>query len=325
MKLNDYFTNIVIITLRGAEHRAQQSIETMLKEGMIDKPSDIVIHYGVKGDELYAPIWWRSGNAAWGCLKSHIRVLEDSWRDGYDSVLIMEDDVCWAEDAQRRLLNFMKEVPSTWGQIYFGGQHQHPPEPMGKDVMLACSVNRTHCYAVAKSSIPKLLAHIQHAPDYMESVDPRHIDHQYEAAHMRGDWEVYCPRYWLAAQEANHSQINGMYHPRMWWDWITKAMDTFPFVIIPKNYEYDVECVHYFEGHDPDLTILGGDRRYNKKILKNTMKRVFWQAVPCRRYPAMREGVNTESCIEMWKGKTVRITNSLPPLTGEVFCNYQNE
>lgn len=235
MKLTDYFDRVVLLSLAHNEERRKQALSGIKA---LDLGDPIHCRLAWHGDSLPAPAWWRAGNGAWGCLQSHVRALSEAWDAGAERVLVLEDDVCWQPQAAEMLEEFIGQVPGDWGQIYLGGQHQWTPEPVeGRPaVLLGVSINRTHAYAVRRETMPPLLAHVMHAPDYIQSGHVRHIDHQLEVAHQRRDWRVYCPSWWIAGQEENRSGINGRYHPRKWWHYAPPdAIGKLPFIIIDEE------------------------------------------------------------------------------------------
>lgn len=186
--------------------------------------NDWVIYYpAIIGDWTTCPADWQSGRGAWGCLRSHQRILEDviHTRDqrnqlSVGNVLILEDDVIFRENALENLNTFMEAVPDDWGQIYLGGQHRRDiTSTDSPHVVVGNSVNRTHAYAVNAPTLTSLYRHISYATDYRNT--NKHIDHQLELAHRRKDWPVYCPTDWIAGQRAGSSNISGKTNDTQFW------------------------------------------------------------------------------------------------------------
>jgi len=248
--LKDYFSKVVILSLKGAKKRSEASLKAMYDRGLIETYADVTVTEAIRGDELLPSAWWRAGNGAWGCLCTHIRVLQDAWIEGVSNVLILEDDVCWVDNAKTVLDEVMPKIPKGWSQCYLGGQHRNVPIVLNDKWVQGTSINRTHAYAVTREAIPHILQHIQFAPDYIHAHEVRHIDHQYEVAHTRRDWKVVCPNYWLAGQEANQSQINGRTHLRMWWDWFDQRLDYSPIVVLDSEQDYKVHKHSIFLNDD---------------------------------------------------------------------------
>lgn len=76
-------------------------------------------------------------------------------------VLFCEDDAWLDKDAFVRMDKAIKELPENWDIIYFGGQHcvngRPRPEEYSENLYKIQNVNRTHCYAIKLSSLPKII------------------------------------------------------------------------------------------------------------------------------------------------------------------------
>ncbi|MBK1815107.1 glycosyltransferase family 25 protein [Luteolibacter yonseiensis] len=217
MKLKDYFERIFVINLPYKEERRARLTSHLAELGLAE-PEDITWVRAVSGEKCPAPAYFQAGNGAWGCLHSHLRIVQDAIMDGLGNYLVLEDDVVFHEDSMRCLARFWEELPADWGQIYLGGQHLHDPEEVdGRPFVLrARNINRTHAFALRNVAFQAFQKHITHAPDYMR--DNWHIDHQLGAAHERMDWNVYVPAWWVAGQEEGTSNISGRVTPRHWWN-----------------------------------------------------------------------------------------------------------
>lgn len=220
--LTDWFDRVYVINCAHRPDRLEETKKHLEETGMAN--SDWVYYYpAIIGDWTTCPADWGSGWGAWGCLRSHQRILEDvlHTRDDrhamtLDNVLILEDDVIFKEDSLEKLNEFMEAVPDDWGQIYLGGQHRRTPvDTENNNVVIGGSVNRTHAHAINGPSITSVYRHISYATDYRGS--SKHIDHQLEVAHRRKDWPVYCPKEWIAGQRAGSSNISGKTNDTQFW------------------------------------------------------------------------------------------------------------
>ena len=57
-----------------------------------------------------------------GLITTHINLLTESIKEGYESILLLEDDIYFTPE----ILNYeeyMDMVPDDWDMIYFGGNH----------------------------------------------------------------------------------------------------------------------------------------------------------------------------------------------------------
>lgn len=295
--LKNHFSKICMITIRGREKRADTALTRMLDQGLVARKDDVEIVHGVYGEELPAPAWWRAGNGAWGCLMSHTRVVQDAWQGQYKNVLILEDDVLWTPDAANKLNNIMPSLPQVWGQLYLGGQHRREPEPVSEHWMIGRSINRTHAYALNRSTMPLFLRHIWHAPDYIKARENRHIDHQLEAAHRRGDWNTLTPRYWLAGQGENTSSISGKRLRAHWWDWCdVNGEPNMPYVVLPDDYKYNPSETPLHEGYNK-IAIRHICESLCPNALQHAMRKVWQEAFNLRRLPALRAGTDDQMAL----------------------------
>jgi hypothetical protein len=288
----DHFDHIYIISLPHHKDRLAR-LRAQLKG--LARANRITVVEAIHGEKLPAPAWWKQGNGAWGCYSSHVRVLQTVWQAGHKTALILEDDAILDREAMAGLPEFFVAVPPTWGQMYLGGQHQQDPEIKG-GYFVGRSVNRTHAYAVRREAIPKILQHVQHAPDYINNPGT-HIDHQLERAHMRRDWLVVCPQWWPFGQGENQSAINGRAHPDKWWDWAPADMvKALPWVIVPPEIpEAKLKPFRPFlhfgwtlaNDNRTDVGIQSGMGRRTRSILAKSAGDIAAEAWSMRRLPAV--------------------------------------
>jgi hypothetical protein len=221
--LTDWFDRVYILNCITRPDRKKRVLNELRTSGMADVDK-VVVYPGVVGAWVTNPGAWGAGVGAWGCRQGHIRILEDvlQTRDEFEnmrleSALILEDDVYFRPGALEKLNEFMTSVPSDWGQLYLGGQHIYKPQPTNiPGIVIGRSVNRNHAYAVHAKYLPEIYRHVCYMPDFVNT--NRHIDHQFQAAHQKKQWPVYCPARWLAGQDSGQSDINGQKNPRKTWD-----------------------------------------------------------------------------------------------------------
>ena len=226
---------LFIINLPYKPDRRERLTRHLLDIGLIRDAAEIRWVRAISGDWCRPPVWWRAGNGAWGCLMSHLRIVQDAIMDGLENYMVLEDDAVFQPRAVEMLARLMREVPDDWDQIYLGGQHLKEPAPVpGRPFLLRCrNVNRTHGFILRRRAFVKFQQHILHAPDYLARPG-FHIDHQLGVAHERADWKVYAPAWWLCGQEAGASNISGRTNPRMWWH-PSRYSRQLPFTLVPPN------------------------------------------------------------------------------------------
>lgn len=258
MKLTDAFERVIVLSLPFKTERQERLKQQLAESGLAD-PAKVVWQRALVGDWLPPPAWWGAGNGAWGCLQSHVRVVQDAVMDNLDSYCVLEDDCCFHARSAELFSRLWSELPADWDQVYLGGQHRRLPEAVPDHPFLwrGTRVNRTHCFALRRDVFARFQQHILHAPDYLTGGEGGaavsnhfHIDHQLERAHARRDWNVYCPAWWIAGQDAGESNISGRANPRMWWHpWMHSPH--LPFLLIdPSQPPSEASAVHLHAGHN---------------------------------------------------------------------------
>lgn len=221
-KLHDHFDRIFVINCKHRPDRLEEFWKNIEETGVSDD-GHIAVYPAIIGDYTGHPAGWGGGRGAWGCLQSHRRLMEDLMHDRddrgdiqWDQALVLEDDVFFLPSALTGLELLMRDVPQGWGQIYLGGQNRDRITRLESPYVVQChSVNRTHAYAVSRHSIQQIYHHVSYMADYHSD---KHIDHQLELAHQRGDWKVYGPPKWLCGQRAGTSNIGRHNEHDITWD-----------------------------------------------------------------------------------------------------------
>lgn len=220
--LSAHFERVAVLSLPAARQRRERVRAHLHHSGL--GGDEIQFIPALPGSDSPAPRGWQ-GLPAWGCLRSHLSLMEQAERDGVESLLVLEDDVVFSPATAGELGPWLRRVPPGWGQIYLGGQHLQPPRRTALDgVWQARNVNRTHAYAVSGHVLPRIIRHLKRWEDY-NARRLWHIDHQYGLAHERGLWSAYTPTWWFAGQDADTSQICGCPVDRRWWQPGVHALD----------------------------------------------------------------------------------------------------
>lgn len=237
-----------------------------LAELALFPPERVIWVRAVSGEICPPPVYFEAGGGAWGCLQSHLRIVQDAAMDGLENCLILEDDIIFQPNAKQLIERFLADLPSDWDQIYLGGQHLQPPESIAPDsaVLRGMNVNRTHAFALHNRVYQRFLRHVAHAPDYIRR-GSWHLDHQLGSAHQRRQWNTYCPDWWIAGQSADSSNISGRRTFEMWWHPASYATNL-PFVFVPADLarsHRDFLLAHLHLGwnlHEGTLTDTGLDK-----------------------------------------------------------------
>ncbi len=164
----------------------------------------------IDGTNISRPVWWESSPGAWGCLQSHLKVLNDCLEQNVHSILVLEDDAVCIEGFSQKSRSFVEELPDDWQWIFFGGQNirlQHGlPSKVSEWVYRPFNVNRGHAYALRGQDIMlRLQVHLstEHAWPL-----PHHRDHHVGRFQEQLTQGLYAPREWLVAQSPGSSDIS---------------------------------------------------------------------------------------------------------------------
>ena len=199
----------------------------------------------VDGRTCKPPGWWSQGGGAWGCYRTHLRLIEQCLNDKIESVLLLEDDALFMEGFASRVREFLAHVPEDWGMLYLGGQHlyvdQSPPARINDWVYQPYNINRTHAFALRGETMREVYRHLC-TTDWQRG---HHIDHHLGRFHMRRTHKVYCPREWLVGQAEGQSNISGRRPPDRFWAPAERlaTLDSAPFVAIIGLHSSGSSCV----------------------------------------------------------------------------------
>jgi hypothetical protein len=208
------FDRICVISLERRPERLAAFMDRARDAGL---PFDVEPVAAVDGKIVHTPGWWRQGRGAWGCYRSHLKIIENSLQRGHKRVLIFEDDAVFCEDFVARAERYFASLPAGWVQAYLGGQHLRKPVPMpgNPEVVSVRNVNRTHAYAInGTGSLRRLYKHLMDTRGWK---DGHHIDHHYGRLHGENSAGFYAPSRWLCGQSDGASDVSCKPVPERWW------------------------------------------------------------------------------------------------------------
>ncbi len=195
-----------LINLRRRPDRLARFRQLQADNGW--KLAEPVVVEAVEGDKVGVPTYFLSGGGAWGCLRSHIAILEYAIMKDLGTIFVMEDDVTWHADAWDRLAAFVEAVPDDWHQLMLGGQHIQTPEVVCPGVLRCRDTERTHAYALRGPAIKSLLTRW-----YASNV---HCDWTM-GRDWQKDWNVYAPDPFVFGQGGGRSDISGRDNATNFW------------------------------------------------------------------------------------------------------------
>jgi len=214
MNLKTVFDAVYVVNLNRRLDRWQKFLAQVPTDWPFVDPIRVP---ACDGHNVPHPDWWRAGGGAWGCYRSHLRLLEDALNNDTQSILLLEDDALFPDGFTERVTQFFEYLPANWGMIYLGGQHlfakQQPPVRINEYVYQPYNVNRTHAFAVRGPMRQVVYKHLNRHDWH----NGQHIDHHLGRLHMQMIHPIYCPKEWLVGQAEGRSNISGpMDNDRFW-------------------------------------------------------------------------------------------------------------
>jgi len=155
----NYFEKIYCINLEHRKDRLEQSIQRFKDFEILDKVQ--FVKGIVYNDERLAP----DQNAKMGCLLSHYRILKDAKKNGYENILVFEDDFEFTKDkayVNKKIDKCIKELPLDWDIFYLGAYfvngYSYPSiQEYSKNLKKANAAFCCHSLAYSKLGIEKIL------------------------------------------------------------------------------------------------------------------------------------------------------------------------
>lgn len=157
MKLNDAFEHIYCINLDYRSDRWDQSVEEFARHGI-----DVERFSASTNHSVTEPYNVNPGEA--GLILTHKRLLQDAIDNGYESILILEDDVEFATGFEE----YLEQIPDDWDIVFLGGNHLRGIGDHVKDRIYK-AYQTYACHAVGFNA--RQYSHLKDRIDYTAPVD----------------------------------------------------------------------------------------------------------------------------------------------------------
>jgi hypothetical protein len=144
MHLNEFFPHQVCINLDKRPDRWER-IQARFAARGIDR---VVRFPALDGKNLEIPSAWDNFSGAYGCLRSHLAVVEQARENAHPSVLIFEDDAVLAPDFNAKLADYVKQLPEDWDMVFFGAIHGLPLTKVAGNIIRVTHSLSTYAYAL---------------------------------------------------------------------------------------------------------------------------------------------------------------------------------
>jgi GR25 family glycosyltransferase involved in LPS biosynthesis len=142
-------------------------------------------------------------NPAIGCHLSHATIFGHALSNGYENVLIFEDDVQFFDNALENLTSAYSELPSDWHMFYLGANlDRFLAYKVSEHICKLTGAYATHAYAVNRTLF-KLMYEIN------SSEDTVHNDVWYSSV-VHPKYNCYLAMPLIAGQRDSYSDIQKM-------------------------------------------------------------------------------------------------------------------
>jgi glycosyl transferase, family 25 len=102
----------------------------------------------IEGASAQIPASWPESHGAYGCLQSHLRIVQKARDEGRESVLIMEDDILFDDQFHEKFSERVSGLPQKWDMLFFGCLHSDPPTPVANGIAKVRGSFSTFMYAI---------------------------------------------------------------------------------------------------------------------------------------------------------------------------------
>lgn len=178
-QLLSVFDHVYVINLEHREDRRREIAEQLAKVGLSFAQDKVAIFPAVRPDDQgkFPSVGAR------GCFLSHLGVLRDALENGYETILVLEDDADFVANFQRNALRLCEALQrEDWGMLYGfrppdrrTDDNAAPVEDIPPDLGVQC----THCLGFRRSVIARIIPYFEtilERPGGHPEGGPMHVD-----------------------------------------------------------------------------------------------------------------------------------------------------
>jgi glycosyl transferase family 25 len=166
--LSNYFSHLYCINLDNRPDRWAETLLEFKKYNILN----VERISAVQGSKLKRnPCIMNSGQ--WGLLYTWINILNDAIDKDYSSILIMEDDIVFAENFIELFQGYISELPDDWDMVYIGEvtkRGKHGCRRISDHISKLDNTLGLHCvainYTIYKTLLTLLTSPVKNGEDY---------------------------------------------------------------------------------------------------------------------------------------------------------------
>ena len=142
--INQIFPDKVCINLDRRIERWRQMQQKFQQHGI----EAVQRFTAIDGETSTIPANWPGTPGAYGCLRSHLEVVREARRLGLSNVLILEDDVVFDDQFERKFNESIHQLPADWDMLFFGALHKDELIRVSDNIGRITQANSTYAYAL---------------------------------------------------------------------------------------------------------------------------------------------------------------------------------
>lgn len=148
MNINDLLPDKVCINLDRRPERWEQAQLQFAHHDL----NSVRRFPAVDGVKLEVPSGWDGSPGAYGCLQSHLAVIREARDNRLSRILILEDDVVLDSDFNDKFSRYVRQLPSDWDMLFFGGLHLWVrPQRISENISRLTHSYSTFAYALKQT------------------------------------------------------------------------------------------------------------------------------------------------------------------------------
>jgi glycosyl transferase, family 25 len=163
MGILDYFDRLAIIHLPDREDRFRALERELSRIGIDIKCSKV----SIPDPPMPETSNGFTSRGVYGSFLSHLEIIESAYRDGLDTVWVLEDDAIFSKRFQMQQLPIAQYLRANeWDQLFIGHSvlEKLPVSPTGL-VRYSGPFIWAHCYAVHRRIMPRLIEYLRKTID----------------------------------------------------------------------------------------------------------------------------------------------------------------
>jgi GR25 family glycosyltransferase involved in LPS biosynthesis len=202
--LNQYYDKIFCINLDRRDDRWLRCI------GIFKSLNLEVERFSAFDGQLLDTGYGKKYNGELGGTISHTRLIKKIIDEGYERVLILEDDVEFSDNFLNMCQLVLNELPENWDILFYGGNHTGGYDKISEHLIRVYRTYALHCYAVNKKSVNLIYEHMIRFLGYTLSSNEKltpSVAADYYMANLHPTLNVYCARPHIAWQRESFSDL----------------------------------------------------------------------------------------------------------------------